>query len=144
MRITIKKTTLAVITLCLAMTAAETFAQKEQHKHERPANLQVLPQDISIDSLINVMHDYSKSLGVRCGYCHEAKQGADGKPDMDFASDAKPEKQIARDMMRMTAAINTNYLSKIGGEHPLSSIGCVTCHNGRPNPITTVDSLMKQ
>jgi hypothetical protein len=63
---------------------------------------------------------------------------------MDFASDDKPEKNIARNMMRMTEAINSNYIGKmIGGDHTLESITCVTCHMGKKTPIVSIDSLAK-
>ncbi len=55
---------------------------------------------------------------------------------LDYASDAKPEKQIARRMMIMTVGINKKYF---GLKHPLIgrsilAITCVTCHNGQPRP----------
>jgi hypothetical protein len=47
-------------------------------------------------------------------------------------------------MMRMTAAINENYIGKmIGGDHTLEQINCVTCHMGRQTPIISLDSLKK-
>ena len=88
------------------------------------------------------MKGYSKSLGVKCGHCHysEKVEGQD-KPKWDFASDEKPEKKIARDMMRMEDAINSRYIAKIG-DGKLDKITCVTCHRGKTEPMISVDSLV--
>lgn len=97
-------------------------------------NLKVLPKNISDEALQKIMEvDFNKGLGVGCDYCH-AK--APGSNDLDFASDAKGEKEIARNMMRMTLDINQKYF---GREHPvigdtLMSVSCRTCHQGEPYP----------
>lgn len=44
------------------------------------------------------------ALGVKCGYCHALKKANSKK--LDFASDEKPEKERAKDMLRMVAKIN--------------------------------------
>jgi len=72
-------------------------------------------------------------LGVSCSFCHV--RNSDGHT-FDYASDAKPEKEIARRMMRMTIGINKKYF----GVHPamlgdsLMVIQCATCHQGQPHP----------
>jgi hypothetical protein len=58
---------------------------------------------------------------------------------LDFVSDAKPEKEIARAMMRMTLGINKKYF-KI--KHPLIgnagfTVSCTTCHKGQAFPDGT-------
>lgn len=133
-----------IATICLAMVAAQTFAQKDHdHDHnEKPKNLKVLPRDMSMDEIHDVMRVYSKSLGVRCGFCHVSHEVEGQKPKFDFAADDKPEKEIARDMIKMVTAINKKYISKMD-DHSLTQVTCVTCHNGRTKPITSVDSLIK-
>ncbi|MEO7263871.1 MAG: c-type cytochrome [Ferruginibacter sp.] len=97
-------------------------------------NLQVLPKDISEKALQKIMEEEcGKGLGVSCNYCHTKDKNSS---DLDFASDAKPEKEIARSMMRMTMEINKKYF---GLENPaigdtLMSITCKTCHQGDPYP----------
>lgn len=125
-----------------------TGFRTEEHKHddEKATNLKVLPANTSGEDLHKIMRAYSMALGVRCGHCHVSHE-VPGKerPEFDFASDAKPEKEIARDMMRMTAAINVSYLAKIKDEgRPLEQITCVTCHMGRKTPIISVDSLVRK
>ncbi len=94
-------------------------------------NLKVLPKNITHDEMDSVMKSFSKSLGVKCGFCHERKE--DGK--FDFASDKNEHKSIARDMMRMTAKLNKKYFhdekDKATG---LSVVTCFSCHNGQKKP----------
>jgi hypothetical protein len=94
-------------------------------------NLQVLPKDISKDSLDTIMHHFTKALGVRCNFCHTMGNGK-----MDFASDDKEEKGIARYMIKMTAGINSTYFNFDKSERPdtITTIKCQTCHHGNPHP----------
>ena len=96
-------------------------------------NLKVLPQDITAPQLLGTMKFFAQSLGVRCSFCHV---GTDGQPlsTYDFASDAKPNKDIARGMIRMVKEINGN-LPAITGEAD-SKITCFTCHRGSQHPAT--------
>jgi hypothetical protein len=96
-------------------------------------NLKVLPKDISSKDLQGIMaDDFEDGLGVSCGFCHASAPGGHG---LDFASDAKPEKEIARRMMRMTLGLNKKYFNvrrpRIGGT---LTITCATCHKGEPFP----------
>lgn len=97
-------------------------------------NLQVLPADITSKQLSEIMVDkFQDELGVTCGFCH-AENKDTHKPD--YASDEKPEKEIARAMMRMTININEQYFEL---KHPLIgdsvlAVTCGTCHNGQPHP----------
>ncbi len=68
-------------------------------------NLKILPKNISKHDLDSVMHHFSQSLGVKCNFCHVNN----GPKDWDFASDAKPEKNMARKMMQLAIDINKNY-----------------------------------
>jgi len=58
-------------------------------------------------------------------------------PNMDFASDNKDHKKIARVMLRMVDSINTVYLARIPNRDvPPTNVGCMTCHRGLPKPGT--------
>ena len=82
---------------------------------QTPQNLVVL-KDLPRPDLIPVMATMASSLGVTCAYCHEPA----------WESDAKPAKEIARRMIRMTRAINeTHYGGKV-------TVTCDTCHHGSP------------
>jgi Photosynthetic reaction centre cytochrome C subunit len=97
-------------------------------------NLKVLPKDISTKDLSRIMvDDFQDGLGVSCGFCHSEEKDSHR---LDYASDEKPEKQIARLMMQMTMGINKKYFKlkqPVIGDSTLV-ISCVTCHNGQPRP----------
>ncbi len=84
-------------------------------------NIQVL-QGVPADQIRPTMQLISSSLGVRCGHCHVS--GAQERDD-------KPEKQIARKMIRMVLSNNREYFD---GERELS---CFTCHRGNRRPVGT-------
>jgi len=106
-------------------------ASKPAGNKER--NLKVLPKDISDADLDSVMKGYSKALNVDCDFCHAENKD---KNDIDFASDDKPEKEITRIMMKLTAAVNKDYFDYTivykAGE--TMAVSCYTCHDGFPRP----------
>jgi len=122
-----------VVISALACTVAIGVAALPSTKSEFK-NLRVLPKNISSKDLSKVMiDDFEDGLGVSCTFCHA--QGKDSLR-LDYSSDEKPEKQIARRMMSMTMGINKKYF---GLKHPLVGdsllvINCITCHNGQPRP----------
>ena len=72
-------------------------------------NLVVLPKNISAGELSKIMIDeFEDGLGVSCNFCHTENKETH-RPD--YASDEKPEKKIARAMMRMTMGINKKYFN---------------------------------
>lgn len=117
----------------------------QQPEPQQPApafkakNLKVLPKNITKDELDDVMDGFKAALGVKCGFCH-ASQAADPKK-LDFASDEKPEKLMARKMMKMTAQINKKYFHDPGMDGSMLAISCQTCHNGKEKPETLSLSL---
>lgn len=81
---------------------------------EHSQNLQVLPDSTGAAHLRHTMQSFTRALGVRCSECHVGSG-----PDFntwDFASDAKPHKNVARGMMRMTMALNTTGVPEALGE----------------------------
>src|ERR1043165_9122900 len=74
--------------------------------------------------LIPVMNFFSASMGRRCNYCHVNNQG-----QWDYASDAKPEKTSAREMVKLVMDIN-----KTTERLKLDPVSCYTCHRGRTSP----------
>jgi len=101
---------------------------------EKFTNLQVLPKTISKADLMHTMRGFAFALGVRCDYCHTGKSGGslDG---MNFTADEKDTKTTARVMLRMVAAINADYIGKLGGT-PSIEVECFTCHRGLSRPRT--------
>jgi len=121
-----------VITVITTAIAICVFAIPRPANEYR--NLKVLPKNISSKNLSKIMiDDFEDGLGVSCGFCHAEEKNSH---KLDYASDEKPEKQIARLMMKMTTGINRNYFKL---KHPVIgdstlTITCATCHNGQPRP----------
>jgi hypothetical protein len=104
-------------------------------------NLEVLPDSISREALLAVMRNFTGSLGVRCTHCHVAYPGA---PDsLNFASDDKETKRIARGMMRMVREINGDLMPGIPelADNNRVQVGCITCHRGAARPVMLEDTL---
>jgi hypothetical protein len=106
---------------------------------ERAKNLKVLPKDISHEDLDKIMDGFKAALGVHCDFCHAHSKDSTNH-HLDFASDDKPEKDIARHMMRMTSKINKKYFSFNKDEKEKTpAVSCVTCHRGNPHPENESD-----
>lgn len=122
----------------LALATQPMFSQESAgHPHgplPKPVNLKVLPKDISPEDLHKIMHGIAGSLGVECSFCHVRNEQTH---KMDFASDAKPDKEIARTMMRMTRTINQDYMSQVKDPDATAEdkhVSCGTCHRGHKMP----------
>lgn len=129
---------LSVGFLCLIMLSY-AFKSKEIEDSYQPIvmwkNLKVLPQNISKDSLDHLMEGYTSALSVDCNYCHAPQKGNASK--LDFASDDKIEKEIARGMIQMTNDLNAKYFQPHFPDPKPSQVyvvNCVLCHRGASNP----------
>ncbi|ASU35262.1 c-type cytochrome [Mucilaginibacter xinganensis] len=101
-------------------------------------NLKVLPKHITDRQLDQVMDEWSHSLGVHCNFCHVRNEA---EKKMDFASDAKPEKEMARKMYKMMNKINQKYFEAKKdslGMVMKSGVNCNTCHHGESHPEVKV------
>jgi Photosynthetic reaction centre cytochrome C subunit len=108
----------------------------------RPTNLQVLPRNIAVPDLLSMMRGFTAALGVECEFCH-ASDPTTHKPN--YASDANPDKAIARTMIAMTNEINAKYLSQVKDPDATpaeKTVTCGTCHRGNsmPAPFAAVAS----
>jgi hypothetical protein len=115
----------AVISVSLAFT---------KHKDSGYKNLQILPKDITKQQMDSVMHHFNESLNVKCSFCHVRN---DSTNKMDFASDDKPHKNKAREMMKLTNKINDDYFDVTGGQRTITTqlmVTCYTCHHGSTEP----------
>ncbi|HEY7753287.1 MAG TPA: photosynthetic reaction center cytochrome c subunit family protein [Steroidobacteraceae bacterium] len=83
------------------------------------------------EQLLAVMDlGYSRSLGVGCGHCHDTG---------DWPADAKPQKQVARQMTLMNREINAKLRTIEGLESDPPVINCTTCHRGQKKPALNLD-----
>ncbi len=81
-------------------------------------NIKVL-NEMPADQMGKVMNLMSASLGVNCSFCHIGNE---------FEKDGKEEKEAAREMLKMTFALNKTYFEN------RPEVSCATCHNGRAHP----------
>ena len=126
-----------VVLTCCALSGSPVRAQIP----DTYSNLQVLPKDIKKQELVGVMRAFSGALGVRCIHCHVGENPVD-LSSVDFASDAKDTKKIAREMMKMSHEVNTILAKSIGSMRPEPlQVRCVTCHHGLPRPETLEQTL---
>jgi hypothetical protein len=95
-----------------------------------PTNLQVLPKTTTRAQLTPIMRRISGALGVDCTHCHVSMT--------DNAPDDKPAKAVARQMLRMTMAINNELLKGVGDPAAAGTerVTCYTCHRGALKPLT--------
>ena len=105
----------------------KTIAGKEQMPAgEVFKNVKMNPQ-IPAARLLAIMNlGYGRSLGVSCTHCHVPGQ---------WDSEAKTQKQTARDMSAMAARINGELLKGIPNlKGPNAIVNCTTCHRGQVKP----------
>ena len=121
--------------------AAQTTTAPAPQPPPPMTNLQIYPKDIPRPELIATMQGFVQALGVQasggCGYCHSGTA-----PAFDWASDAKPTKNIARKMILMSREI-TAKLPEITGKPAadVTRLRCATCHRGVAVPKLLPDIL---
>jgi hypothetical protein len=124
----------------LAALASTASAQPGPFPPTKLTNVKALPADIPVRALIDTMASFTRALGVRCTYCHVGREG-EPLTTYDFASDDRPTKLKAREMIRMVSAINGEHLTKLAERRtPSIAVGCATCHRGvaEPRPLQQV------
>lgn len=125
------------VLLALAPTPGAASAQIP----EEFRNLQVLPADLPRDSLVEIMRGFSFALGVRCQYCHVGGDGISFE-GVVFESDDDPDKVKARAMLTMVDNLNDVVLASLPDrDSPPVTVGCKTCHRGRPRPVLLAQEL---
>ena len=141
--------TAAAALLAAAVFVAATFAQApqtppqpagsapppQQRNFPAPTNLRVLPKDLTGQQVHEIMEKWEGALGAHCNTCHTpdpTRIGPNGRPQLNFADDSKPEKSTARLMYKMTEDINLNYVSMV--KNSGAPVTCGTCHRGHLGP----------
>lgn len=107
---------LALVAFTLTLNAQQT---PPQGPPPAPQNLKVLPKDMPRQQLIGIMGNWSRALGVKCDHCHAE----------DKASDDKPEKDVARAMVRMMINLRQN-ANEFLPDNRIAKVSCWTCHRG--------------
>jgi hypothetical protein len=101
----------------------QAAAPPERTAGEAFKNVQIL-KDIPESQLIPTMFFMAASLGVGCEHCHVTSENG----PWPFEKDDKKEKLTARDMIKMTRAINDQNFAG------LQQVTCATCHQGHTEP----------
>jgi len=111
-----------------------------------PQNVKVLPKTWTRQQVMSFMRTFTVALGVQCTHCH-----AGTPPQLNYPSDEKPTKDVARNMIHMVMHINDEHLKGIGSATtaepraagappPLGTlpekVTCFTCHRGALTPAT--------
>ena len=133
-----RKIVVGTVVVLLVVTGVAASRPPE----EKFKNLKVLPKNISDQRIDKVMEEFSKALGVKCNFCHVQIDST----NWDMASDQKPEKNLARKMIKMSNKINKEFFkakTKYGEENAVLEIHCVTCHRGEPHPEVEQQSEQK-
>lgn len=111
--------------------AVSGMLQRIAGKENSPAesvfqNIKTL-KGIPARQLLDIMNDsFGHGLGVSCSFCHVPGQ---------WASDQKPNKDVARDMVAMVTRLNTDVKSirNLPDSNPM--MGCITCHRVQQKPV---------
>ena len=82
-------------------------------------NLKVFSKDISRQDLMARMQGWTRALGVKCDHCHVD----------DKSSDEKPEKDVARAMVKMMINLRQNAADFLP-DNRVAKVSCWTCHRG--------------
>src|SRR5687767_5871662 len=100
-----------------------TVALQEKPVEQVRKNIKVLT-GLPDSQLIPVMNFMAASLGRRCNFCHITDKGREG-----YALDDKPEKNTAREMIKMVMGLRKQSFPGA------SEISCFTCHRGQQRPV---------
>lgn len=134
---------MGILTLASAVATLAPSDGRAQWPPDSLINVRVLPEDIEIRELVGIMAGFTRALGVRCQFCHV---GEEGMPlaEFNFPSDEKVTKRKSRQMLRMLATINEDYLTGLEGRSdPPFEVRCATCHRGvqKPRPLASILTL---
>ncbi len=140
MGLRIKSRVVAVV-VAMGMWTAVFGGEASAQIPQEMENLQFFSQEVTRDSIVEVMRGFSFALGVRCQYCHVGGDGISFQ-GVEFASDDDPDKRKARFMLRMVETLNNSMLPMMADrDAPASEITCKSCHRGRPKPALLTQIL---
>lgn len=105
-----------------AQTPAASAPEKTIAQEGREKNVKLLG-DLPVSQFIPVMNYFAASMGRRCNFCHVNTNG-----QWDYAADTKPEKNTAREMIKMV--LDTNKAFFKGN----TEVSCYLCHRGVNHP----------
>ena len=113
-----------IVIVVLATFTITLFAQQQAGPPQGGGgggfkNLKVFPKDISRQDLMARMQGWTRALGVTCNHCHGD----------DKSTDEKPEKEVARAMVKMMMNLRANAADFLP-DNRIAKVSCWTCHRG--------------
>ena len=133
-----------MIALLAIASILSSSAQDRWTWPEKTKNLQILNKDWPGSRLTSVMLGFVNALGLRsCSYCHVGEESK-SISTYNFESDANPNKERAREMLRMLGSINDHLKNIEPSGDQRVNMSCHTCHAGRPRPMTLEEELGEQ
>ena len=126
--------------IVLTAAAGRSFAQPPgKWPPDSLVNVKVISRTASPTQVWGMMRNIAFGLGVTCTFCHVGQEGSP-LAQLDFASDEKRNKLVARQMMRMVQEINGRLDSIPARPTPALTVTCATCHRGvsRPVPLAAI------
>ena len=102
-------------------------------------NVSFFAKHTPVTQVWGAMRNISGALGVECTFCHVGQEGAPLQ-EINFPSDQKRNKLVARQMLRMVQEVNRRIDSIPERPTPPVAVSCATCHRGvsRPVPLFTI------
>jgi hypothetical protein len=131
MTLSAKPVSAAVFLILIVTFAQPAAAQAPAPQLVEGPNIKVLT-GLYAQPFQEEMNLMVQALGVSCNTCHVRG---------NFASEDKPIKHKARQMLEMTRALNKQYFPDYKpkeGESVLGRVTCFTCHKGETTPKSTV------
>jgi hypothetical protein len=112
--------------LALLLMFVTVRVRGDEPKKEAPkSNVQIL-KGLTPLEMQRTMNSMRGALGVHCDFCHVVADGG----RWQFASDAKPEKKRAREMILMVQQLNS------GAFAGQPRVTCYSCHRGERVPAS--------
>src|SRR5688572_16019532 len=129
------------LAVALLLPALELSAQPPgKWPPDSLVNVQVFAKNTPVVQVWGQMRTIAFGLGVECTFCHVGPDGA-RLEQIDFPSDQKRNKLVARQMMRMVQEVNRRLDSIPARPTPAVTVNCATCHRGVSRPVPLVNII---
>jgi hypothetical protein len=131
----------AIVALGLLATGGQATAQAPgKWPPDSLVNVRIIPKGTPVVQVWGQMRNIAGGLGVECTFCHVGREGAP-PAQIDFASDEKRNKLVAREMMRLVQEINRRIDTIPARPSPGVAVTCTTCHRGVSRPVPLVNII---
>jgi len=133
-----RRVRMPMLLVMTVMAAGADAAAQAAGAGQAPAATPAPPAAPTSRAPLPDMQRVAAALGVTCDYCHA---GRGGSTSPAVTSTGKPRLAVAREMIDMTAALNTSIQAATGKPaNENVAVQCITCHRGVsiPRPLTDI------